>query len=72
MRFLTLGFFHQSITLRSLIKGLNHFCIWLKFTQKFRNISDSALCIIARSRKENFWLECHTELHSAESQIKLF
>jgi hypothetical protein len=33
---------------------------------------DSALCGIARSRQENFWLEFHIEWHSAESQIKLF
>jgi hypothetical protein len=25
---------------------------------------------MARSRQEKFWLEFHTELHSAESQIK--
>jgi hypothetical protein len=34
--------------------------------------SDSVLCSIAQSEQDNFWLEFHTELHSAESQIKSF
>jgi hypothetical protein len=66
------------------------FAYGCEFTEKFSNISDSALCCIAQSRdsaicctaqsrlramqhsvrrQENFWLEFHTEFHSAESQI---
>jgi hypothetical protein len=33
---------------------------------------DTLLCSVARSKRENFWLEFHTELHSAESQILFF
>jgi hypothetical protein len=33
-RFLTLGFFHQSIPPKALIHGLKPFCIWLRFRRE--------------------------------------
>jgi hypothetical protein len=38
-----------------------------EFAEKFANMSNYALCRIARSRQDNFWLGFHTEWHSADS-----
>jgi hypothetical protein len=46
------------------------FAYGCEFAEKFANISDSALCCIARSQKENF-LALISQLHGTESQIKL-
>jgi hypothetical protein len=64
-RFSTLGVFHQSTPLWSLIKGLNQiiFASGWEFAEKVANISYSALCIIV----QNFFF-----LHSAESKYNCF